>query len=535
MRDGAGVQIGNQANEMQTLEPRVSGTRDYIGEDAVGLRTVRDAIEAAFRKYAYAWIDPPILERSSPFLDRSGEDIRRRMYIFPDPGGREVCLRPELTIPACRTYLRQLQAPEDETSLSPEREARLCYMGPAFRYESTSEGRYRQFYQAGAELIGAKKREAADAEILALSLDALDAAGLPDPLVEVGDLAILHAFIDGLSISERSKGRLRRLALRNRKGEAKFLADVFSRQSSQEEEGTDLGELAALLASVEPAKAELLIREVLSLADVRHVGGRTPEEVVERLISRTAQQSAEPISQEVAQGIVALLDIRADPDRAFRSIEDHFEKFGIGSARSVIAPCAERLKLLEAYRGPTAVEFNTGLRRGLEYYTGFVFEVFARDLAHIGHLCGGGRYDNLLEALGANLSVPAVGFAIGLDRLLVAIQRSQGLRPAEARRPDALVVAAGAVRHEDCISITVALRNAGWSVETDTSGRRARSVLNYAIKQQIPYVVFVGEDELKNGQVRVKRLADRNDALVGRSSLAEYAGAEKARWPARAT
>lgn len=521
---------------MQTLQPRVSGTRDYIGEDAVGLRAVRDAIEAAFRKYAYAWIDPPILERSSPFLDRSGEDIRRRMYIFPDPGGREVCLRPELTIPACRTYLRQLQAPEDETSLSPEREARLCYIGPAFRYESTSEGRYRQFYQAGAELIGAKKREAADAEILAVSLDALDAAGLKNPLVEVGDLAILHAFIDGLPISDRSKGRLRRLTLRNRKEEAKFLSAVFSRQSAEAEEPSDLGELAALLASVDPGKAEVLIREVLALADVRHVGGRTPEEIVERLISRTAQQSAEPISQEVSQGVVTLLGIRGDPDRAFKSIQDHFEKFGIASAQSVLEPSAERLNLLKAYRdNSTAVEFNTGLRRGLEYYTGFVFEVFARDHTELGHLCGGGRYDNLLEALGANLSVPAVGFAIGLDRLLVAVQKSRGRPSAESQPPDALVVAAGAVRHEDCISISVALRNAGWSVETETSGRRARSVLNYALRRRIPYVVFVGEQELKDGKLRVKRLGDRNEELVAVPALGDYAKAEKARWPARAT
>jgi ATP phosphoribosyltransferase regulatory subunit len=508
---------------MQVMQPRISGTRDYIGADAIALRAAREAIEAALRSYAYASIDPPILERPSPFLDRSGEDIRRRMYIFSDPGGREVCLRPELTIPACRAYLRQLQAPEDEAHMSPEREARLCYVGPAFRYESTNEGRYRQFYQAGAELIGAKWREAADAEILAVALDALEAAGLKDILIEIGDLGILYAFVDHLPIGERSKTRLLRLALRNRK-EERFISAISAKQAADSDETTEFGELALLLASADPGKAELLMREVLALADVRHVGGRAPAEIVERLASRAAQQSAEPISAELMQGVLELLSIRADPATAFDAVREHFRKFGVGSVDPVLEQCENRMRLFGAYRKNGAeIEFNVGLRRGLEYYTGFVFEIFAQGLTQIGHLCGGGRYDNLLEALGANLSIPAVGFAIGLDRLLIALQKSQADGSGVSRAPPrALVVAAGAVRHEESIRISVALRNAGWSVETETSGRRARSVLSYALKRQIPYVVFVGEDELKNGQVRIKRLDDRNDQLVALSSLDAY-------------
>ncbi|MEJ0044242.1 MAG: ATP phosphoribosyltransferase regulatory subunit [Rhizomicrobium sp.] len=87
---------------METIQSRLSGTRDYAGDDAVALRRARASLEATFQRYGYNIVDPPILERASPFLDRSGETIRRRMYIFSDPGGREVCLRPELTIPACR-------------------------------------------------------------------------------------------------------------------------------------------------------------------------------------------------------------------------------------------------------------------------------------------------------------------------------------------------------------------------------------------------------------------------------------------------
>jgi ATP phosphoribosyltransferase regulatory subunit len=512
---------------MQTLQPRVAGTRDYVGDDARFLQTRRDALDIAFRSYGYASIDPPILERSAPFLDRSGEDIRRRMYIFPDPGGREICLRPELTISACRAYLRQLQAPEGEAQFSPEREARLCYVGPAFRYESTGEGRYRQFTQAGAELIGARHQEAADAEILAVALEALSGAGLKDASVEIGDLSILHAFIDGLPIAERSKPRLRRLALRSRK-EARLLSAVSSMDTTASGETIDLSELGSLLASIEPGKAELLIREVLALADVRHVGGRTSEEIVERLISRTAQEAAEPISREIMEGIWTLLSIRASPPSAFEAVRDHFRAFQIPSIDPVLDRCRERLRLFAAYGyDRTPLEFNVGLRRGLEYYTGFVFEIYSQDFREVGHLCGGGRYDNLLEALGANLSIPAVGFAIGLDRLLVALRKSDVDPPSHSNGPDALVVAAGSVTQEQCIRVSVGLRRAGWSVETETSGRRARSALSYALKRKIPYLVFVGEDEIKNGQVRIKRLDDRNDQLVELKNLETYVKGER--------
>lgn len=510
---------------MRALQPSISGTRDYAGEDAVALQTARDAIAATLRRYAYAAIDPPVLESSSPFLNRSGEDIRRQMYIFPDPAGQEVCLRPELTIPVCRAYLRQLQSAPEAMRDGPQREARLCYFGPAFTYESASDGRYRQFYQAGAEFIGAQSREAADAEILAAALDAVEATGLKELSVELGDVDIRNAFIDQLPVSDRSKARIRRAALRSQK-DARFLSAASARGSSDPEAANEFGELASLLAAVEPGKAERLISEVFALADVRHVGGRTPEEIIERLISRTAQQ-AEPISAELTQGVMELLTIRAKPEAAFKAIAEHFRKFGIGGIEPVLERCEKRLRYFNAYRErPTALQFNVGLRRGLEYYTGMLFEIFAKSLTQIGHVCGGGRYDNLLEGLGAGASIPAVGFGIGLDRVLLALQQMQAPGVGGMPAPQALVVSPAADRHEACIRASAVLREAGWSVELDSSPRNERSVLAYAAARKIPYVVFVGEDKSKTDQVRVWRLHDRADRLLAVSSLLDYAKGE---------
>jgi ATP phosphoribosyltransferase regulatory subunit len=506
---------------MQAPQPSISGTRDYAGDDAVALQTARDAIEATLRRYAYAAIDPPILESSAPFLNRSGEDIRRQMYIFPDPAGQEVCLRPELTIPVCRAYLRQLQSADGAARSTTPPQARLSYFGPAFTYESTSDSRYRQFYQAGAEFIGAQSREAADAEILAAASDALKATGLKETSVEIGDVDIRNAFIDQLPVSERSKTRIRRIALRSQK-ENRFLSAAAAQRASGAERSNEFGELASLLAGVEPGKAELLIKEVFALADVRHVGGRTPEEIVERLISRTAQE-AEPISAELMQGVIDLLNIRAKPEAAFKAIRDHFRKFRIASIQPILERCENRLHYFNAYgHDPAALYFNVGLRRGLEYYTGFLFEVFAKNLTQIGHVCGGGRYDNLLEGLGANRSIPAVGFGIGLDRLLMALQEA-GAPSRATPAPQALVVATGNAGHDASIRVSVALRNAGWSVELDTANVSERDALSRAASHKIPYVIFVGDDKSKKGELRVRRLDERADQLLAFADLQAYA------------
>jgi ATP phosphoribosyltransferase regulatory subunit len=507
---------------MQAPQPRISGTRDYAGEDAVALQTARDAIEAALRRYAYAAIDPPILESALPFLNRSGEDIRRQMYIFPDPGGREVCLRPELTIPVCRAYLRQLQAAA--TPKAAEREARLSYFGPAFTYESTSESHYRQFYQAGAEFIGAPSRETADAEILAAALDCLDATGLRETAVEIGDVDIRNAFIENLPISERSKTRIRRIALRSQKDPR---AAAVSAQEAAETTN-EFGALASLLAAVDPGQAALLIREVFALADVRHVGGRTPEEIVERLTSRTAQQT-EPISAELIEGVTALLNIRAKPEAAFKSIRNHFKEFRIAAVEPVLERCETRLRYFGAYgRMPASLQFNVGLRRGLEYYTGFMFEIFAKDSPSIGHVCGGGRYDNLLEGLGAGAPIPAVGFGIGLDRLLLVLVKGEVARASALRAPQALVVTVHADGQEDSIRVASTLREAGWSVEIESLQRDEKSALAYAAKRKIPYAVFVGDEKSHKGEVRIRRLSDRAEQRVTLSSLPVFAKGENA-------
>ncbi len=492
------------------LPPIISGTRDTAGDDLLSRRAIEGSIEACFRSFAYAPIDPPILERSAPFLDRSGEEIRRRLYAFMDPGGREICLRPELTIPACRLYLRKFG--------NEARESRLSYVGPAFQFVSPGRGRYRQFRQAGVELIGAAKKEAADAEVFALAIEAMREAGIRNPVAIVGDHEIVHQFVDGLSIAPRWKERLKRLVW-NDAGLQDLEAQMLKEQGLKSDKISS--ELIDVLTSIGSEQSHVVIKELLALADVRQIGGRTVDEIAERLLANIVDRDTYPkISEEVIGGLRGLLEIQGRPEESLVEIARHASALGVTTLDETLEKFARRLELIASYGVPPGeLLLHVGLRREVAYYTGFVFEIYADKSHELGRLCGGGRYDGLLEALGARRSIPAVGFAIGVDRVSEAIKEEGAAAAPVAAVPSALVVAAGQVRHEDCIRVSTHLRQLGWSVWTDMSGWRPKHATSYAAKHGIPYIAFVGEAEIEAGQVVLKRLKDSYERTISIADL----------------
>ena len=151
---------------------------------------------AAYRRAGYAPIDPPVLQPAEPFLDLSGEDIRRRMFLTNDPLGRELCLRPDLTIPVSRAYLQSAEAGKP---------AGFCYLGTVFRHR---EGRAAEFIQAGIESFGRRDIAAADAEMLALGLEATTLYGVAAPTIRVGDAGLFAAFVAALDLAPAWKRRL---------------------------------------------------------------------------------------------------------------------------------------------------------------------------------------------------------------------------------------------------------------------------------------------------------------------------------------
>src|ERR1700749_2540126 len=153
-----------------------------------GTASWADALLLSFAQAGYLRAEPGILQPAEPFLDLSGEDIRKSLYLTTDANGEELCLRPDLTIPVARDYLASAEAGKP---------AGFSYLGPVFRFRG---GRPGEFLQAGIESFGRQDRAAADAEMLALALEATAAFGVNDVEIRTGGVQVFNAPIEALGL-----------------------------------------------------------------------------------------------------------------------------------------------------------------------------------------------------------------------------------------------------------------------------------------------------------------------------------------------
>ncbi|HYI30303.1 MAG TPA: ATP phosphoribosyltransferase regulatory subunit [Bradyrhizobium sp.] len=360
-----------------------------------------EALVAAYEKAGYRLVAPAILQPAEPFLDLSGEDIRRRMYLTTDPEGRELCLRPDLTIPVSCAYLASPRAGSAQN---------FCYLGPVFRNRGTSSP---EFLQAGIESFGRPDKAAADAEMLALGHEAAAHYGVPAPAVRMGDVGLFAALIAALDLAPAWKRRL--VKDFNRKSSLAHDLDELSLTAANTRPEYQ-GVLSALAGS-DPKAARALVADLLSIAGISAVGGRTVGEIAERFLEQAALGATNTLPAQTRALIERFLAIGGDPDEAAAELRALAAESNIalGPALDLFE---SRIGFLAA-RGVdvSRIQFSTAFGRGFDYYTGFVFELHDPTGAADGPLVGGGRYDGLLTRLGAKSSIPAVGFAVWVERL----------------------------------------------------------------------------------------------------------------------
>jgi len=393
----------------------ITGMPDYDARTLQRLHMQDREIASVFARHGYDFVEPPILEPAEVFLEQSGEEIRRRIYVFNDPAGNELCLRPDLTIPTCRMYLRQNMGAGDEA-------ARLCYNGPAFRFQPSGRDRPCQFQQAGVECLGDTDLPGADAEVLALTVEALQAAGLTRFDVQVGDLGLFFSLLDQLALPPRWRDRLKHQFWR-----PDDLRTLLARLSDGNGETTTPGRAAFLeaIGGLDGTRARLALEEVLSMSGIMTAGGRDSHEIAERFLDQAADAQMPGLSKEITGLIDAFLKISGTPQTALREI------YALAAAADLdlrdAQTCFEkRLELLEK-RGlaPDKFQYVAQFGRTLEYYTGFVFDLRVPDMGEHGQIAGGGRYDALLRRLGASRDIPAIGSAIRTEWLLEAVEAAK--------------------------------------------------------------------------------------------------------------
>ncbi len=365
---------------------------------------------ATLAKNGYARVEPPILQPAAAFIDVSGEDLRRRMFLTADAEGNELCLRPDLTIPTARQHIEAGR---------PEAEAAYCYLGPVFRHREQGGG---EFLQAGMEIFGRKDREAADAEILARSAEALEFYGVEGIELRLGDRALFNAFIDALEIPAPWRRRLVRDVVR----QGGLGRDLASLAPSPVGNGDHTAFLAAL-DGADPKAAKAVVEDMLSIAGISQVGGRSAGDIAERFLEQARLRASASLPEPTHEALTAFLTIESDPVTAIGQIRSLLVEARLsgaisasddGELRQVLDSFEKRNEEM-AVRGldVAGMSFGTSFGRQLDYYTGLTFEFRVPRLKGMGALIGGGRYDNLLQTLGASAPVPAVGCAIFVERI----------------------------------------------------------------------------------------------------------------------
>ena len=357
------------------------------------------ALVASYVRVGYAQIEPPVLQPAEPFLDLGGEDIRRRMFLTVDPDGHELCLRPDLTIPVSREYLRSPAAGQP---------AGFCYLGAVFRHREDATA---EFVQAGIESFARTDTAAADAEMLALGLEATAHYGLSAPQIRIGDVGLFTAFIAALDLAPAWKRRL--VKDFNRKTSLQHDLDQLTLTAANGPPEYQ-GVLAALAGS-DPKAAHHLVTDLLSIAGIETVGGRSVAEIADRFLEQAALNAPTRLPRQTRALIERFLAVHGNPDEALGELRTLAADANI-SLNAALDLFETRTGFLVA-RGVDvgAIEFSTAFGRGFDYYTGFVFEL--HDARAKGPLVAGGRYDGLLARLGAPAPIPAVGFAAAIEEL----------------------------------------------------------------------------------------------------------------------
>jgi histidyl-tRNA synthetase len=416
----------------------IRGTRDILPPESETWNFVEAAARDVFRLYNFHEIRTPIIEDLTLFQRSVGEEtdiVGKEMFAWEDRAraeserGQWLALRPENTAGVVRAYIEHKLW--EQPGLT-----KLYYMGPQFRRERPQKGRYRQFYQIGAEVIGpptaGSESPARDAEVLEMLATLLDRLGITGWTLELNSVGCAA---DRARFNEALKKELSKVV-------DKMCADCQRRAQTN------------------------------------------PLRVFDCKV---------PADQLIIEKLPHISDYLDDPCR------QHF---------------ADVQEILKASSVPFTI--NHRLVRGLDYYTRTAFEFTHGALGAQNAILGGGRYDGLSEALGGP-EAPGIGFAIGEDRLVMALQENA---EAITRKPDAYIAPLGEGMDREAAGLARELRHHDVAVELGDASFRLKKSLETASKLGARFVVIVGENEIKSGQFAVKNLATGEQVNVTRGDLA---------------
>jgi histidyl-tRNA synthetase len=413
---------------------RPRGTNDWAPEDMTKRRFVESRFIARAEAFGFREVSTPTFESLDLFTAKSGPAIVRELYAFKDQGGRDLALRPEFTASILRFYVASLR--------SRPKPLKLYTTGNAFRYEEPQKGRYREFHQLNAEIIGGAPLPS-DAESLAIAIGTMRAIGLKQVKARIGNVSILRSYLPFPPADQ-----------------------------------------ALVLHALDKGNVEMLDAEL----------GRLDRNDLSDPLRKLIDVSGDVSVLKKAEGI-----LEGAGKEGFAYLRDLAGLLGdCGISRSDYV-------------------FDMGVVRGLDYYTGMVFEIDSPNLGAEKQVGGGGAY-NLSEVFGGE-PVAQTGFALGLDRLVMAAEAEGVIEP--PRPLDAYVVPIGDGARAKSVQILTSLRDAGLGADIDLIGRGPSKNLDYANAIGVRYAILLGERELKAGRATVRDMATGAQREVALADLVD--------------
>ncbi|RLE72117.1 MAG: histidine--tRNA ligase [Thermoprotei archaeon] len=390
------------------------GTRDFLPEEMSRRRYVEDRLRKIFRSFGYREVQTPTFEHLELFTAKSGESIVNEMYVFRDKSGRELALRPELTAPVIRMYYEKLKREP--------KPLKLFYFGNCYRYDRPQKARYREFTQAGCELIGYNS-DLYLAELIALAHNALKKIGLNDIELRIGNLDLVSEMLDKIGVEERIR------------------------------------------------------KEIFPLIDKKCF------EEVRRVL----------LEKGFSEGEIENLENFFDCN-GLEELKEFVDNESVSNFERV-------LSYLELF-GVKDFKVDMSIVRGLVYYQGLVFEIDFPFLGAEKQICGGGCYE-LLSIFGKE-TLPTAGFAIGFDRVMIALEETSFSFPDD--RIDVYVIPLSEEFLGYSIEISNKLREKGFLVDIELGGREIRKALRHASNIGARNVILIGKKEFSEKKVTIRNM-----------------------------
>ena len=418
------------------------GMRDFLADDMIKREFVVNKIKSIFETFGFEPWETPAVERLEVLQGKYGEE-EKLIYKFQDLGGTWLAMRYDLTVPLARVVARFPQLPKP---------IKRYHISRVWRYERKQKGRYKEFWQCDADIVGSSSM-LADAEVLALVPKVFKSLGFENFTVKVNNRKILDAWLRKLGIKDK-----------------KTQLDVLHSIDKLDKVGLDGVEKELVSRGINKS----LVPKIL---DWLKLEGSYLE----------ALESVEKFLGKDEEGL--------DGVNELREIYEYLEWFGVDRKNYV---------------------FSLSLVRGLDYYTGPIYEVVV-EKPKIGTLAAGGRYDRLI-GLFHNKDLPAVGISFGIERIIDVMDEFHMFNLPKTK-VKVFVANAKPELLKEAVKLAEFLRSKGVSTQTDLMGRNLKKQMEYADSKGIPYVAIVAPKELQQGKYVLKDMVKKTEIIASKEEI----------------